>query len=139
MDGLSTNLVDQELNPFNFKPLFEDAAPRNDSEVRTMSDRPVLAGQSKSSRSSRMIHGDSHIDGTGAVSAPHDSGPSSQGRSLQNIQVPQQKIKSFNGNLPRPSQGLSKNQTFGKLGGNLTQAPSGQNVPNFMKATETSA
>ena len=82
MDGLSTNIVDREPSPFNFKPPFEDGAPRNDSEVRTMSDRPVLAGRSKSSRSSRMIQGESRTDGTGTISAPQDSGPPSQGRSL---------------------------------------------------------
>ena len=41
----------------------------------------------------------------------------------------------------RKSQMLQKNQTFGKLlqGGPMTQAQSGQRIPNFMKATETSA
>ena len=44
-------------------------------------------------------------------------------------------------NTGRKSQTLQKNQTFGKLiqGGTMTQAPSGQSIPNFMKATEASA
>ena len=44
-------------------------------------------------------------------------------------------------NTGRKSQTLQKNQTFGKLlqGGTMTQAQSGQSIPNFMKATETSA
>lgn len=44
-------------------------------------------------------------------------------------------------NTGRKSQTLQKNQTFGKLvqGGATPQAQNGQSIPNFMKATATSA